>query len=129
MDAHVIKALDDYLDERDARNIQSPYLFISQKGSPISRQRLDVLIKHYCEKAKYIYPSKWHMHVLKHTRAVELAELEFDVDDIQFWLGHKNAENTFKYLSFTTALRKKLFNRLSTLEGGAYTERYIDKTE
>ena len=127
VNAHVIKALEDYLDERTARSIESPYLFVSQKGNPISRQRLDALIKHFCKKAQYIYPSKWHMHVLKHTRAIELAELDFDIDDIQFWLGHKNAENTFKYLEFTISLRKRMFHRLSTLEGGSYTERYTDE--
>lgn len=125
VDFHVVNALNNYLDERELLSIDSPYMFVSQKGSPISRQRLDALMKHYCKNAQYIYPSKWHMHVLKHTRAVELAELEFDVDDIQFWLGHKNAENTFKYLAFTTTLRKHMFNRLSLLEGGSCTDRYF----
>lgn len=129
VDAHVVKALNDYLDERTALAIDSPYLFVSQKGTPISRQRLDAMIKHYCQEAKYIYPSKWHMHVLKHTRAIELAELEFDVDEIQFWLGHKNVENTFKYLAFTTTLRKKMFNKLALLEEGEYAERYADESE
>lgn len=124
VDEHVVAALNNYLDERETRGVISPYMFISQKGSKISRQRLDALMKHYCEKAKYIYPSKRHMHVLKHTRAVELAELEFDIDDIQFWLGHKNAENTFKYLAYTTALRKHMFNKLSLMEGGSYNDRY-----
>lgn len=124
VDGHVAKALDDYLDERASLSLSSPYMFISQKGESISRQRLDALIRHYCQEAKYISPEKWHMHVLKHTRAIELAEMGFDIDDIQFWLGHKNSDNTFKYLEYTIALRRQLFNKLSTLEGGVYDDRY-----
>lgn len=40
VDLHVVKALEDYLKERTERGIDSPYLFISQKGNPISRQRM-----------------------------------------------------------------------------------------
>ena len=36
VDLHVVKALEDYLKERTERVIDSPYLFISQKGNPIS---------------------------------------------------------------------------------------------
>lgn len=124
VDSHVIKALDDYMEERLQMKFDSDYLFLSQKGTPISRQRLDALIKKYCKAAHYIHPDKWHMHVLKHTRAVDLAELQLDIDDIQFWLGHKNVQNTFKYLEYTTALRKHLFDKLSVAESGSYDDRY-----
>lgn len=116
VDSYVLKALNDYLDEREHMTIKSQYLFISQKGTPISRQRMDAMMKHYCKLAHCISPSKWHMHVLRHSRAIELIELGFDVDDVQYWLGHKNSENTFKYLEFTPALRKSLFTRLAALE-------------
>ncbi len=124
VDAHVLKALDDYIDERSCLSIESSYLFISQKGTPISRQRMDAMIKHYCRLTNYIPPEKSHMHVLRHTRAIELTELEFDIDDVQYWLGHKNSENTFKYLEYTSVLRKALFNRLAQLEQHSYENRY-----
>ena len=113
----VYNALNDYLDERVSKGISSPYLFISQKGTPISRQRMDVMMKEYCRKAKYISPEKWHMHTLRHTRAIELIELGFDIDDVQFWLGHKNIENTLKYLDYTPALKRTLFSKLALFEG------------
>lgn len=113
----VYNALNDYLDERASKGISSPYLFVSQKGSPISRQRMDVLMKQYCQKAKYISPEKWHMHALRHSRAIELIELGFDVNDVQFWLGHKNIENTLKYLEYTPALKRALFSKLALFEG------------
>ena len=43
-------------------------------------------------------------------------ECGIDVDDIQFWLGHKNVANTFIYLEYTPILRNQLFERLQLLE-------------
>lgn len=124
VDKHVLKALEDYLCEREYYEIESPYLFVSQKGCPISRQRMDALMKYYCQNINTIPLNKRHMHILRHTRAVELAESGFDVDDIQYWLGHKNSENTFKYLSFTTTLKRQLFFKLEEIEAGEYTLRF-----
>lgn len=124
VDPYVRKALNDYLDERKNLSFSSSNLFISQKGGPISRQRMDAMIKHYCRNTKVIPKDKWHMHVLRHSRAIELIEFGFDVDDVQYWLGHKNSENTFKYLEFTPALKKALFNKLALLENGSYEDRY-----
>lgn len=124
VDQHVIKALEDYLSERLQENRENTALFISQKGSCISRQRLDALMKFYCQKARYIHPDKWHMHVLKHTRAIDLAEAGCDIDDIKYWLGHKNVANTFIYLEFTTCLHRQLFKKLALIEHGSYDDRY-----
>lgn len=66
------------------------------------------------------------MHVLKHTRAIDLSELDLDLDDVQFWLGHKNIANTMKYLAYTTTLKRKLFMQLSLLEGCKYESRFLN---
>ena len=52
VDLHVVKALEDYLEERAERGIESSYLFISQKGNPISRQRMDAMIKKYAARER-----------------------------------------------------------------------------
>lgn len=119
----VLSALNDYLEERESYSTKGKYMFISQKGNPISRQRMDAIIKSYCRHALCIHPEKWHMHVLRHTRAIELIEYGFDVDDVKFWLGHKNVNNTLKYLSYTTVLHKQLFHTLMLLEGEAEPEK------
>ena len=128
VDLHVVKALEDYLKERTERGIDSPYLFISQKGNPISRQRMDAMIKEYAKNTD-IPVEKRHIHVLKHTRAIDLAELDLDLDDVQFWLGHKNIANTMKYLAYTTTLKRKLFMQLSLLEGCKYESRFFNLSE
>ena len=65
-----IKALKAYL---RARKNDSPTLFLSQRGMPISRRQLDTLMKHYGELAA-IPASKRHFHVLKHSIATHLLD-------------------------------------------------------
>lgn len=54
-----------------SREIDSPILFPSRRGLPISRQMLDVLMKGYTEEAA-IPKDKQHFHVLKHSIATHL---------------------------------------------------------
>ncbi len=57
------KAIKAYLRERDH---ESPILFTSNRGDPISRRTLDWLMKTYGAEAN-IPPEKRHFHVLKHS--------------------------------------------------------------
>lgn len=111
LDDKVVKALIDYLEYRQCNDISSDYLFPSQKGNPISRKTLDDLMKTYCLQAN-IPPQKAHFHVLKHTRAIELAESGLDTKEVQYWTGHKNIANTEIYLQFTTKQQEALYQKL-----------------
>lgn len=114
IDDTVASALQDYLDYRRINNIQSEFLFPSQKGTPISRKTLDQLIKAYCRLAE-LPDDKAHFHVLKHTRAVELADLGLDTKEVQFWIGHRNIANTEIYLQFTTTQQNALYQKMELL--------------
>lgn len=111
LDDKVIQALTTYLEYRQYNGITSDYLFPSQKGNPISRKTLDDLMKNYCRQAN-IPPQKAHFHVLKHTRAIELAESGLDTKEVQYWTGHKNIANTEIYLQFTTKQQEALYQKL-----------------
>lgn len=87
-------------------------LFKSQKGGPISRKTLDLLIKKYCNKAKLKDTSKWHFHSLKHSCAVHLAESGLDIKELQNWLGHKSVNNTLVYFRFTTMQQDIMYKKL-----------------
>ena len=63
--ADEVTALKAYLRERQSH---APALFLSQRGTPISRRQLDTLMKRYGEAAG-IPASKRHFHVLKHSIA------------------------------------------------------------
>lgn len=111
LDDKVIQALVNYLEYRQCNGITSDYLFPSQKGKPISRKTLDDLMKNYCQQAN-IPSQKAHFHVLKHTRAIELAESGLDTKEVQYWTGHKNIANTEIYLQFTTKQQEALYQKL-----------------
>lgn len=111
IDTEVLSALNDYLFIRDKKYPDSKYLFVSQMGNPISRKTLDHIMKTYCKNTS-IPTGKRHFHVLKHTRAVELGNNDLDLKEIQWWLGHKNIENTQIYMQFTTTQQNALYKKL-----------------
>lgn len=115
IDDNVISALQDYLDYRREKKIESNFLFPSQKGNPISRKTLDQVMKRYCFLAA-LPCEKAHFHVLKHTRAVELADLGLDTKEVQFWTGHRNIANTEIYLQFTTTQQNTLYLKMEQLK-------------
>lgn len=115
LDVKVINALESYLEVREDAYPESKFLFVSQKGNAISRKTLDVIIKKYMRETK-IAADKWHFHVLKHTRAVELGNMGLDIKDIQWWLGHKNINNTMIYMQFTTHQQESIYRKIQEFE-------------
>ena len=111
LDEDVFHALTQYLAARLEKDEICPFLFKSQKRKPISRKTLDSLMKHYCQMAN-ISCDKAHFHVLKHTRAVYLADLGLDTKEIQYWLGHKSSQNTEIYLQFTSRQHETLYQKI-----------------
>lgn len=109
IDNDVLRALKRYI---RISEVNEGILFKSQKGNPISRKTLDSIFKKYCKMADIKDISKHHFHVLKHTRAVHLAELGLDLKDIQYWLGHKNISNTQIYFEYTSAQYELLYKKL-----------------
>lgn len=106
------KVLDKYIKEYGSFN-DDDVLFQSQEKKPISRKTLDVLMKKYCENAKIQDKSKYHFHTLKHSCGVHLAESGLDIKEVNFWLAHKNINNTMVYFQFTTRQQEQLYKKLS----------------
>ncbi len=117
MDNHIFPrtqpALRKHIRILNAEHNDSPYLFSSAKGNPISRQQLDLIMKDYCKKAGIRDTGKWHFHTLKHTCGVILAESGLDIKEIQFWLGHKKVDNTLIYFQFTSLQQERMFQKLA----------------
>jgi type 1 fimbriae regulatory protein FimB/type 1 fimbriae regulatory protein FimE len=86
------------------RSNESPVLFPSRRGLPISRQMLDVLMKGYGEEAR-IPAKKRHFHVLKHSIATHLLDAGADLRFLQDWLGHAQIQNTVIYASLVSHSR------------------------
>jgi site-specific recombinase XerD len=99
--ADEVTALKAYLRERQS---PSPTLFLSQRGTPISRRQLDTLMKHYGGLAD-IPASKRHFHVLKHSIATHLLDAGADLRFVQDWVGHASIKNTVIYAQLTSRRR------------------------
>jgi site-specific recombinase XerD len=102
LQADEARALKAWLKSRDT---DSPILFPSRRGLPISRQMLDVLIKSYGEEAA-IPKDKRHFHVLKHSIATHLLDAGAELRFLQDWLGHSNIQNTVIYTALVSTSRE-----------------------
>jgi len=108
--ADEVKVLKAYLHERQS---PSPTLFLSQRGTPISRRQLDTLMKHYGELAA-IPASKRHFHVLKHSIATHLLDAGADLRFVQDWVGHASIKNTVIYAQLTSRRRDEEARKVFT---------------
>jgi integrase/recombinase XerD len=108
--ADEVNALKVYLRERQS---PSPTLFLSQRGTPISRRQLDTLMKHYGELAD-IPASKRHFHVLKHSIATHLLDAGADLRFVQDWVGHASIKNTVIYAQLTSRRRDEEARKVFT---------------
>lgn len=117
IDPDVIQYFEDYFFLRRSLLDDTPYLFVSQKGTPINRRTLDQIIKQYGKIAN-IPIHKRHFHILKHTRAMELMERPgIELFDVQWWLGHQSIDNTMLYLTYSTKAQERLYKTLEYFEG------------
>jgi len=73
----------------------SDYLFVSERGTPITRQAAWRILKEAGEKAGLSIAV--HPHMLKHSCGYYLADKGCDTRLIQEYLGHKNIQNTVRY--------------------------------
>lgn len=112
LDHESIKALNTYIRAYEVKD-SFEALFKSQEGKAITRQMIDIIIKKYCAAAQIEDKSKWHFHTLKHSMAVHLAESNLDIKELQWWLGHKNVNNSLIYFSFTTTQQQQLYKKLN----------------
>jgi integrase len=102
LQADEVRVLKAWLKKRDT---DSPILFPSRRGLPISRQMLDVLMKSYGEEAA-IPKDKRHFHVLKHSIATQLLDAGAELRFLQDWLGHSNIQNTVIYTALVSTSRE-----------------------
>jgi type 1 fimbriae regulatory protein FimB len=99
MQSDVLKAIRSYL---RTRTDESPYLFLSNRNVPISRDMLHHLMQTYGAVAG-LPREKRKFHCLKHSIATHLLDAGADLAFVKDWLGHANIQNTTIYARLTTA--------------------------
>jgi integrase len=73
----------------------SPWLFLSERGAPMTPLAFSKMVERASVKAKL--PIKTHAHMLRHSCGFKLANDGRDTRGIQQYLGHVSIMNTVKY--------------------------------
>lgn len=71
-----------------------PWLFISERGQPLTRQTVNYLIAAAAERARL---PPVHPHMLRHSCGFYLANQGYDLRLIQDYLGHRDPKHTVHY--------------------------------
>jgi integrase len=73
----------------------SPYLFVSERGGPMTSSNVRKLMTRSGLAAKLPFPV--HPHMLRHACGYKLANEGHDTRSLQHYLGHKNIAHTVRY--------------------------------
>ena len=86
------------------REYCGPYVFVTERGGPLTTSTVRKLIKRASVKAGL--PFDVHPHMLRHATGYKLANDGHDTRSIQQYLGHTNIQHTVRY----TELASERFN-------------------
>jgi len=88
------------------REYDSRFLFVSERGAPLSRSGIAAIVKRAGENADIGLAI--HPHMLRHACGYYLANKNIDTRTIQAYLGHRSIQHTVRY----TELAPSRFNNL-----------------
>jgi site-specific recombinase XerD len=86
-----LRAIKRYLATRDDR---LPWLFVSERGQPMTRQAVNYLIAEAGKRARLGHV---HPHMLRHSCGYYLANKGVDFRTTQDFLGHRDPKHTTRY--------------------------------
>jgi site-specific recombinase XerD len=102
-----------WLDERGG--LPADPLFITRRGTPLSRDALERRIAKYTATAATTCPSllekKVSPHTLRHSAAMRLLSAGIDTSVIALWMGHENTATTQVYIHADLALKERAIAR------------------
>jgi len=111
-----VDALDEYVSHTRAKLLANhggpgctPYLFVTRRGSCMTRQAFWKNIKRYALKADIDTPI--NPHKLRHSFATHLLERGADLRIVQTLLGHSDINTTQIYTHVAQARLKKIFEK------------------
>ena len=79
----------------------TPYLFVSERGGPMSTDGVRKMITRTGIEAEIRFPV--HPHMLRHACGFKLANDGHDTRALQLWLGHRNIQHTVRYAELSPA--------------------------
>lgn len=97
-----LRAIKRYLNSREDN---LPWLFVNERGLPLTRQAVSYIVNTVGEKVKV---KNIHPHTLSHSCGFYLANMGYDLRLIQDYLGHPDPKHTAQY----TRVASKRFEKL-----------------
>lgn len=73
----------------------SPYLFVTERGGPMTSSNVRKLVTRASVAAGLPFPA--HPHMLRHAGGFKLANDGHDTRALQHYLGHRNIQHTVRY--------------------------------
>jgi len=86
---------------------QSPFVFVSERGVPLSAPGFSRLVERAATAADL--GIKAHAHMLRHACCYKLANDGHDTRAIQAYLGHRNIQNTTRYTALAPLRFREFF--------------------
>jgi type 1 fimbriae regulatory protein FimB/type 1 fimbriae regulatory protein FimE len=87
---------------------QSPFIFTSERGAPLTTAGFRKLIARLGVAAKFDFPV--HPHMLRHACGYQLANRGVDTRSLQAYLGHRNIQHTVRYTELAPARFKNFWD-------------------
>ncbi len=79
----------------------TPYLFVTERGGPITDHTVRKIVARAGENAEIPFPV--HPHMLRHSCGYKLANNGHDTRALQHYLGHKSIQHTVRYTELSSA--------------------------
>lgn len=105
---------------KELNGVDSAPLFPNNRGTVLSRDAVEKLIKKYTKMAKKNCPSlnekRISPHTLRHTTAIQLLQAGVDCSLIGLYLGHESLETTQIYLKADLSIKEKAISSVMPLQ-------------
>gem|GEM_PF-423416 len=100
-----LRAIKNYLRDRTGK---LPWLFLSERNSPMTRQSGNYILKMAATRAglKHVHP-----HMMRHSCGFYLANAGYDLRLIQDYLGHRDPKHTTRYTRVAAARFEGLWGK------------------
>jgi integrase len=95
-------------DRRGAANGESRFLFVSERGAPLSIDGAQKLIERLGDKAGIPH---LHIHMLRHSAGYALAGRGVDTRTLQAFMGHRNISNTTIYTAIADKRLRTIWHK------------------